>query len=174
MRQDFPAATEFLCLGLRSAGLATSASGPTISRLVLTQLSLQGLAHCAYHRSRHDPLLLVVDQLANAPSIHLGDRRADRVGLLVRIEDHPPLDVAGRPTGGLDQRPTAAQKALLVGVQDRDQGNLGKVAQPIRVAVSGGPVSPPIYDTLVILGRDASLRRMERCLAARDSLCPAG
>ena len=53
-------------------------------------------------------------------------------------------------------------------------GNLGKVAQPIRVAVSGGPISPPIYDTLVILGKDSSLRRMERCLEQRSVLCPSG
>ncbi|MDG2422467.1 MAG: glutamate--tRNA ligase [Phycisphaerales bacterium] len=52
------------------------------------------------------------------------------------------------------------------------EGNLGKVAQPIRVAVSGGPISPPIYDTLVILGKSSSIRRIERCLAARETLCP--
>jgi glutamyl-tRNA synthetase len=37
---------------------------------------------------------------------------------------------------------------------------LGKVAQPLRVAVSGGPVSPPIDVTLALLGRDATLRRL--------------
>ncbi|MEX2387754.1 MAG: hypothetical protein WD534_07745, partial [Phycisphaeraceae bacterium] len=41
---------------------------------------------------------------------------------------------------------------------------MGKVAQPIRVAVSGNTVSPPIDQTLVILGRDAVVRRIERCL----------
>jgi len=44
---------------------------------------------------------------------------------------------------------------------------MGKVAQPIRVAVTGRTISPPIYDTLVILGRDKSLARMDRCLAMR-------
>jgi glutamyl-tRNA synthetase len=46
---------------------------------------------------------------------------------------------------------------------------LGKVAQPVRVAVAGGPVSPPIDVTLEILGRDASLARLEhaRALASR-------
>ncbi len=39
---------------------------------------------------------------------------------------------------------------------------LGKVAQPIRVAVSGGGVSPPIDQTLAILGRDETLRRLDR------------
>ena len=32
---------------------------------------------------------------------------------------------------------------------------LGKVAQPLRVAVTGGTVSPPIDQTLALLGRDA-------------------
>lgn len=44
-------------------------------------------------------------------------------------------------------------------------GSLGKVAQPLRVAVSGGTVSPPIFDTLAILGKQSTVRRVERCLA---------
>jgi glutamyl-tRNA synthetase len=43
-------------------------------------------------------------------------------------------------------------------------GQLGKVAQPLRVAVSGGTVSPPIFDTLAILGRESSLARIDRAL----------
>jgi glutamyl-tRNA synthetase len=39
---------------------------------------------------------------------------------------------------------------------------LGKVAQPLRVAVSGGGVSPPIDQTLAILGREETLRRLDR------------
>ena len=42
---------------------------------------------------------------------------------------------------------------------------LGKVAQPIRVAVSGGTVSPPIFESLEMLGRERTLRRIERCLS---------
>lgn len=42
---------------------------------------------------------------------------------------------------------------------------LGKVAQPIRVAVSGGPVSPPIDQTLAILGRGETIARLERAVA---------
>ncbi len=41
---------------------------------------------------------------------------------------------------------------------------LGKVAQPIRVAVSGTMVSPPIFETLVFLGRERTMRRVARCL----------
>jgi glutamyl-tRNA synthetase len=42
---------------------------------------------------------------------------------------------------------------------------LGKVAQPIRVAVSGTMVSPPIFESLAFLGKERSLRRIDRCLA---------
>ncbi|MDG4553249.1 MAG: glutamate--tRNA ligase [Candidatus Competibacter sp.] len=42
---------------------------------------------------------------------------------------------------------------------------LGKVAQPLRVAVSGMAVSPPIDVTLELLGRRRSLTRIERALA---------
>jgi glutamyl-tRNA synthetase len=42
---------------------------------------------------------------------------------------------------------------------------LGKVAQPIRVAVSGGSVSPPIDQTLAILGREESLARLQQAIA---------
>jgi glutamyl-tRNA synthetase len=41
---------------------------------------------------------------------------------------------------------------------------MGKVAQPIRVAVSGTTVSPPIDVTLEVLGRDVTLARLERAL----------
>lgn len=42
---------------------------------------------------------------------------------------------------------------------------LGKVAQPIRVAISGNTVSPPIFETLEFLGKEATIGRIERCLA---------
>lgn len=41
---------------------------------------------------------------------------------------------------------------------------LGKVAQPLRVAVSGAAVSPPIDVTLQLLGRAKTLERVERAL----------
>ncbi len=47
--------------------------------------------------------------------------------------------------------------------EDREL-KMGKVAQPLRVAVSGGTVSPPIDITLEILGKDATLARIDRCL----------
>jgi glutamyl-tRNA synthetase len=42
---------------------------------------------------------------------------------------------------------------------------LGKVAQPLRVAVSGTSVSPPIDATLAILGRERTLQRIDSAAA---------
>ncbi|MBL8631538.1 MAG: glutamate--tRNA ligase [Rhodospirillaceae bacterium] len=42
---------------------------------------------------------------------------------------------------------------------------LGQVAQPIRVALSGSTVSPPVFDVLEILGKDESLARITDILA---------
>ncbi|MGH7214329.1 MAG: glutamate--tRNA ligase [Tepidisphaeraceae bacterium] len=47
---------------------------------------------------------------------------------------------------------------------ERTNLGLGKVAQPLRVAVSGQAVSPPIFDSLEFLGRDRTLARVARCL----------
>jgi len=42
---------------------------------------------------------------------------------------------------------------------------LGSVAQPLRVALAGKAVSPPIDQTLYLLGRDRALSRIDRAIA---------
>jgi glutamyl-tRNA synthetase len=50
---------------------------------------------------------------------------------------------------------------------------MGKIAQPVRVAVTGGTASPGIGVTLSILGRSKTLERLERAIAfARASGSP--
>lgn len=39
---------------------------------------------------------------------------------------------------------------------------LGKLAQPLRVALTGSTVSPSIFDIMQVLGRDASLERLRK------------
>jgi glutamyl/glutaminyl-tRNA synthetase len=62
--------------------------------------------------------------------------------------------------------PSTLESAISSYAQSAAEGQLGKVAQPLRVAVSGGTVSPPIFDTLAILGRDSTLTRIGRCIAS--------
>ena len=53
---------------------------------------------------------------------------------------------------------------LIEGMCEEKSVGMGKIAQPIRVAVTGKTVSPAIYDTLMILGKEKTLARIERCL----------
>ena len=58
----------------------------------------------------------------------------------------------------------AINTALAALAAERGVG-LGKVAQPLRVAVTGGTISPPIDATLFLVGRKRVLARLERVLA---------
>ena len=42
--------------------------------------------------------------------------------------------------------------------------NMGKLGQPIRVAVTGGPVSPPIDVTVCLIGRARTLQRLDNAI----------
>jgi glutamyl-tRNA synthetase len=67
----------------------------------------------------------------------------------------------------LDQLPqwnALAIHAALNDIAARLQSGLGKVAQPLRVAVTGSAVSPPIDVTLELLGRTRALERLDAAL----------
>ena len=49
---------------------------------------------------------------------------------------------------------------------------LGKIAQPLRVAVTGTSVSPPIDATLALLGRARTLARIDAALARASGVAP--
>jgi glutamyl-tRNA synthetase len=65
----------------------------------------------------------------------------------------------------LDDWSAAAIHELISGVAAAKGVALGKLAQPIRLAVCGGTVSPPIDATLAILGKSEALSRLGRALA---------
>jgi glutamyl-tRNA synthetase len=54
------------------------------------------------------------------------------------------------------------QWATLAGLAEQ----IGQIAQPLRVGLTGSTISPPIFDTLAILGKPSVLRRIDRCLQA--------
>jgi len=53
---------------------------------------------------------------------------------------------------------------IVLGVAEQMQLKLGKVAQPLRVAVCGSGVSPAIDVTLSLLGREKTLARINRAI----------
>ena len=55
-------------------------------------------------------------------------------------------------------------EAALQGVVEGSGAKPRQVFQPIRVALAGGTVSPGIFETLRLLGRDESLQRIDAAL----------
>ena len=82
----------------------------------------------------------------------------DKQGLLA-LQDLRPL-LASTPW-----TPADLEHAVKTYAEQKQLG-LGKVAQPLRVAVTGGTVSPPIFESIVFLGQSPTLTRIDRCLAA--------
>ena len=63
----------------------------------------------------------------------------------------------------------ARVEVALRGVVERLQAKPGKVFQPVRVAIAGQTVSPGIFESVALLGKDETLARIESALArARD------
>lgn len=58
-----------------------------------------------------------------------------------------------------------AVRAAFEGVLAAEGMPIGKLAQPVRVAVTGGTVSPGIHETLALLGKERSLARLDAALA---------
>ena len=61
-----------------------------------------------------------------------------------------------------------ALDALVKTVCEERGAKMGDVAQPLRVAISGGTISPGIGESLSMLGRELTVSRIELCLAARE------
>jgi glutamyl-tRNA synthetase len=50
---------------------------------------------------------------------------------------------------------------------------IGKLAQPARVAVTGRSMSPGIYETLEVVGRDRCLDRLDAAIAIAEARAAA-
>ena len=85
----------------------------------------------------------------------------------------PHLQVARLRLGALDEWTMTSIEDTLRLYADEQELKLGKVAQPLRVAVVGTNVSPGIFETLAALGREQSLRRLDRAIElAKTPLVP--
>ncbi len=86
---------------------------------------------------------------------HLRKGEPDGFSLLEHVQSAL-RDLGGFAPDTIEDRVRALAEELGVG--------MGKVAQPLRVAVTGSAASPPLGETLALLGREATLARIARCL----------
>jgi glutamyl-tRNA synthetase len=60
----------------------------------------------------------------------------------------------------------AGLEPVFKSVVDKHGVKLGALAQPVRVAMTGGTESPGIYEVLEVLGKDKTLKRLEKAIRA--------
>jgi glutamyl-tRNA synthetase len=82
------------------------------------------------------------------------------------MKDEAPaaLEAAHEALAAIGEFDTAAVEAALTPLPERLGVKPGRVYQPIRVAISGGTVSPGIFESLAALGREESMRRIDAAL----------
>ncbi len=122
----------------------------------------------AYHRrasTLKDPFELGSFLTVDGPPLEYDQKAVEKVlnhkkgqGYGVLEEIHKVLKEVGD-----DQWNAEELESLLKNVSDDLQLSMRFVAQPLRVAISGSTVSPPIGITLEIVGREIALRCIEVC-----------
>ena len=84
----------------------------------------------------------------------------------ILLKDHA-LDILQRvreELARMDQFTEQAIEEMLRGLAEEKQVGLGKVAQPLRVALCGTTISLPIFDSVSMLGKERTLRRIDLTL----------
>jgi glutamyl-tRNA synthetase len=80
-------------------------------------------------------------------------------------ETAPVLDELRTALAALTEWTAPALHAAVAAFCEARGLSLGKVAQPVRVAVAGMAISPPIDQTLALLGRETTLARLAAAVA---------
>lgn len=102
----------------------------------------------------------------------LTDRRPlpldDGAAALLTQEARSTLAAARSTLNVVEEWNSTVLESAVRSVAEEAGVGLGKVAQPLRAALTGRSTSPGIFDVLVLLGRDESLGRLDDCIAGRN------
>jgi glutamyl-tRNA synthetase len=98
------------------------------------------------------------DELAPYDSAELIPQKGDRAMALAVLES------ATNVLGTVDFKHDALDQALRAAAQEL-KIKPGQMFQPIRVAVCGRKNAPPLFETLEVLGRETTLKRMDAARA---------
>ena len=144
-----------------------------IIELVRTRLAIVGLAVDAkidlttlvdLYRQRSNTINQLVDSIRYCfEDFEAYDEKA--AGKAFKPETSEPLRRLRDLFEQLRDWDAASIHAVIEKVTQELGVGMGKVGQPLRVAVTGGSFSPPIDQTVELLGRERSLRRIERAIA---------
>jgi len=83
----------------------------------------------------------------------------------LKAEQKPVFATILRELGQCEQFSEEQLEAAFAKIMEVTGLKFGKIAQPLRVALTGGTASPSIYDVLGVLGKERALKRIEQALA---------
>ena len=75
-----------------------------------------------------------------------------------------PFNMLTEKLAGLEVWDEKGFEAIFQSVMDHYEIKLGKIAQPVRVALTGTSVSPGIFEIIMILGKERVVSRMKKAL----------
>jgi glutamyl-tRNA synthetase len=84
----------------------------------------------------------------------------------INAETKPFIEAVAGRLDALELWSAASIEAVFNSLMTELGVQLGKLAQPVRVALTGNTVSPGIYEVLEVVGRERSLKRLRRAIAS--------
>jgi glutamyl/glutaminyl-tRNA synthetase len=84
--------------------------------------------------------------------------------VLLKGEGLTILGIVREKLAGMDELTEEGIESMLRGLAEEKQVGLGKVAQPLRVAICGTTISLPIFDSIKMLGKENTLKRIDNTL----------
>ena len=79
-------------------------------------------------------------------------------------DSRPLLEKTIAGLSGLENFSAEEVEALFKQIVEDEGTKLGKLAQPVRVALTGTTVSPGIYDVILLLGKEETIKRLKQSL----------
>ena len=93
--------------------------------------------------------------------IHIEEKAAKK---FLSQEVSEPLRQLSGKLAGLDDFTEAAIEQAFTAILQEKGLPLGKLAQPVRVALTGSTASPGIYEVIAVLGKERTLKRLHRAM----------
>ncbi|MDG5467241.1 glutamate--tRNA ligase [Deltaproteobacteria bacterium IMCC39524] len=86
----------------------------------------------------------------------------------LNLEQRPVLELLIKHLGSLSSFALADVETAFKALMEESGLKLGKIGPVVRVALTGGTVSPSIYDVVSVLGQDAVMARLNKALLFLD------
>jgi glutamyl/glutaminyl-tRNA synthetase len=80
------------------------------------------------------------------------------------------LGIVRQELAGMEELTEQGIEDMLRGLAEERQVGLGKVAQPLRVAICGTTISLPIFDSVRMLGKENTLKRIDNTLKRFETM----